>query len=228
MPVKGNIMQNRRRWLLVGLITVLILAIPLAAYATHRFSDVRHSNVHNPGIGFVADAGVTLGCGGGKYCPSDAVRRDQMATFMHRLSGWEPNTGPVVAALDTVMQLGQMSVSGHEPFTLTGGTQSECKAAVPVGVHNRDVSVQHQLTRVPSGNPALVNVSLSVNRNNSNGAYQVCFARLDGGNLVPGTYDTNVTVTVDVFGPGMQAADAGDRSDRAETVRAALERKLSR
>ena len=33
---------------------------------------------------FVAAAGITTGCGGGKFCPDASVNRDQMASFLVR------------------------------------------------------------------------------------------------------------------------------------------------
>lgn len=41
-------------------------------------------NVHEQAINAVAAAGITLGCGGGRYCPGDLVSREQMASFLAR------------------------------------------------------------------------------------------------------------------------------------------------
>ncbi len=46
----------------------------------------------------VANAGVTTGCGGGKYCPDDTVTRGQMAAFMNRLGALGEGKPPVVNA----------------------------------------------------------------------------------------------------------------------------------
>lgn len=50
----------------------------------NRFSDV--SGIYTGAANAIAVAGVTLGCNaaGTNYCPSDAVRRDQMASFLVR------------------------------------------------------------------------------------------------------------------------------------------------
>jgi hypothetical protein len=32
----------------------------------------------------MTELGITTGCGGGKYCPSQTVTRDQMAVFLAR------------------------------------------------------------------------------------------------------------------------------------------------
>lgn len=79
------------------LVGTLLMGATLAA--ANPFGDVNPNSVHAPGITHVADAGITTGCGDGSdYCPGDRVRRDQMATFMHRLSGNAPGVAPSVNA----------------------------------------------------------------------------------------------------------------------------------
>jgi len=46
------------------------------------FSDVPCASVFAPWIEAMAAEGITSGCGSGKYCPQDPVRRDQMAVFL--------------------------------------------------------------------------------------------------------------------------------------------------
>lgn len=41
-------------------------------------------SAHEAAINSIADAGVTQGCGGGRYCPDELVTRDQMASFLAR------------------------------------------------------------------------------------------------------------------------------------------------
>lgn len=47
------------------------------------FSDLG-SSVHAPAINAIADAGITRGCGDGRYCPGNPVRRAEMASFLAR------------------------------------------------------------------------------------------------------------------------------------------------
>lgn len=68
------------------------------ALAAGTFDDVPSGHTHEAGIEYVADAGITQGCTPTTYCPADAVRRDQMATFLHRASGNDPSTPPSVNA----------------------------------------------------------------------------------------------------------------------------------
>jgi hypothetical protein len=86
-----------KRAALLMLVAVLLI-VPVTAAATHVFSDVADSNIHADGIGWAADSGVTQGCGNGAFCPKQAVTREQMATFMYRLSGNDPGTDPSVVA----------------------------------------------------------------------------------------------------------------------------------
>ena len=52
-----------------------------------RFSDVPSSNPFYSFIDQMAVLQITQGCGGGNYCPSSPVSRDQMAAFMIRALG---------------------------------------------------------------------------------------------------------------------------------------------
>jgi hypothetical protein len=47
-------------------------------------------SVHQDDINRVAEAAITHGCGGGAYCPSSVVTRDQMASFLVRSLGLPP------------------------------------------------------------------------------------------------------------------------------------------
>ncbi|HEX9943588.1 MAG TPA: S-layer homology domain-containing protein [Thermoanaerobaculia bacterium] len=52
------------------------------ACTTPRFADVPCSSPFAPWINELVARGVTAGCGGGNYCPTTAVTRDQMAVFL--------------------------------------------------------------------------------------------------------------------------------------------------
>jgi peptidoglycan/xylan/chitin deacetylase (PgdA/CDA1 family) len=70
--------------------TLLARTLDLPAGSTAPFADVASSDTHAPGIGAVAAAGITVGCAEDAYCPADAVRRDQMASFLARAFELEP------------------------------------------------------------------------------------------------------------------------------------------
>jgi hypothetical protein len=63
--------------------TFLARALALPTTATDYFADDEGSP-HEDDINRLAAAGVTNGCGGGRYCPGAAVTREQMAAFLHR------------------------------------------------------------------------------------------------------------------------------------------------
>ena len=87
-----------RRGVLITGVLVALMAFPLGVIASHQFSDVPNSNPFHADIDAVADTGVTTGCGGGKYCPSAFVTREQMAAFMNRLGALGPGKTPVANA----------------------------------------------------------------------------------------------------------------------------------
>jgi spore germination protein YaaH len=58
-------------------------ALSLPAATADYFSDDAGS-LHEPDINRMAAAGITNGCGGGVYCPTQVVTREQMAAFLHR------------------------------------------------------------------------------------------------------------------------------------------------
>ena len=74
----------RHRRLIAVMLATMLATVPITALAFHRFVDVPNSNPFHDDITLMADAGITLGCGDGKYCPSDFVTREQMAAFLNR------------------------------------------------------------------------------------------------------------------------------------------------
>ena len=87
--------------------TLLTRALQLPAGSAAHFHDVSSSSPHAPGIGAVAAAGITVGCAEDAYCPNDAVRRDQMASFL--ALAFELESGPVEVFVDVP------STSVHAP-----------------------------------------------------------------------------------------------------------------
>jgi hypothetical protein len=83
----------------------------------------------------MADSGVTVGCGDDRFCPSDPVTRAQMATFMHRLSGTAPDTGPSVNAA---------ALTG----VIVGYDEQRPSPATRTGSHTLVVGPRHEWTGV--------------------------------------------------------------------------------
>jgi hypothetical protein len=89
---------SRVRGAVVAVFAAMVLALPLGVLASHQFGDVPNSNIFHGDVDALVDAGVTAGCGGGNYCPNQAVTRGQMAAFMNRLGALAPGKVPVVNA----------------------------------------------------------------------------------------------------------------------------------
>ncbi len=63
--------------------TFLARAFGLPATGTDHFTD-DEGNKHEANINRIAEAGITHGCGGTRFCPNGAVTRGQMAALLHR------------------------------------------------------------------------------------------------------------------------------------------------
>ena len=70
----------------------LVRALDLPAASRDYFGDDT-GMAHEAAINALAEAGMTLGCGDGNYCPDEAVTRAQMATFLTRAFGLAPAEG---------------------------------------------------------------------------------------------------------------------------------------
>lgn len=64
-------------------------ALNLPAASSDYFPDDAGSQ-HEADINRLAAAGITNGCGNGEYCPTEAVTRDQMASFIARALSLAP------------------------------------------------------------------------------------------------------------------------------------------
>jgi hypothetical protein len=79
--------------------TFLTRAGGLPASGGPGFSDVAANDVHSPSIAALAAAGVTHGCGGTRFCPTNPVTRGQMASFLLRLLDRSPDDASSVFEL---------------------------------------------------------------------------------------------------------------------------------
>lgn len=64
--------------------TLLARAQGLIATYDHSFTDIEVDGTHGPSVSAVAEAGITTGCGSGRFCPEDPVTRGQLASFVRR------------------------------------------------------------------------------------------------------------------------------------------------
>ena len=68
---------------------VVVLVTPAAAIALDRFTDVGGDNIFHADIDWLAEREITVGCNppdNDRFCPDDAVTREQMAAFLHRFA----------------------------------------------------------------------------------------------------------------------------------------------
>jgi hypothetical protein len=72
-----------------------------AASLTVEFADVPLASPFHDDIISIATAGITGGCGGGNYCPSSPVRRDQMAAFLLKSEHGSAYTPPACTGVFT-------------------------------------------------------------------------------------------------------------------------------
>lgn len=77
----------------------LTRALDLPA-GTTTFRDTR-GHLFARDVAALADAGVTRGCGGGRFCPDDLVTRGQMAAFLDRAGLLSPRRGDTTPPRDT-------------------------------------------------------------------------------------------------------------------------------
>jgi hypothetical protein len=64
--------------------TITVDGLTFTVYQGVQFSDVPNTHTFYTEIGKLSARGITLGCGGGNYCPDAAVTREQMAAFIIR------------------------------------------------------------------------------------------------------------------------------------------------
>jgi hypothetical protein len=78
------VLPRVRRRIIVAAVAALVVLAPTAALASHLFSDVPDSHTFHGHVASIEGAGITFGCGGGKFCPDDPITRGQEAAFLER------------------------------------------------------------------------------------------------------------------------------------------------
>ena len=80
-------MNRRTRRISLILAAVMLVGIPVAAFAGSVYNDVDDNNIFIGDITWLKNSGVTLGCNppeNDQFCPGQSVTRGQMATFLVR------------------------------------------------------------------------------------------------------------------------------------------------
>jgi all-beta uncharacterized protein/S-layer family protein len=85
--------------------TISVEGHTFIVYQGASFLDVPETHLFYNEIGKLASRGVTLGCGGGNYCPEQAVTREQMSAFIIRALGvFTPPQPPSQRFMDVLPQ----------------------------------------------------------------------------------------------------------------------------
>jgi CSLREA domain-containing protein len=98
-----------------------------------QFNDVPETHPFYEFIGKLSARGITLGCGGGNYCPDANVTREQGAIFIERALGvFNPPPGPMTPTFADVPNSGATDYSYEfiEDFVARGITQG-CATGPP-------------------------------------------------------------------------------------------------
>jgi hypothetical protein len=112
-------------------------ALELPPGPVDGFVDVHPASTHAAAIGAVHEAGITLGCGDGAYCPAERVRRDQMASFLQRALELPP--GPVDRFVDVEPSSTHAAAVGAvEQAGITVGCTSDGRSFCPSSSVRRD------------------------------------------------------------------------------------------
>jgi hypothetical protein len=117
-----------RTWRTRALLTLVVagaVAVPVA-WAAHQFTDVPNTNPHHDDISAIFGARITAGCNppaNTLYCPDQAVRRDQMGSFLRRGLGRSAqgtfHGEPILATDGTWTDLSTLNITAGGT---TGGT----------------------------------------------------------------------------------------------------------
>jgi hypothetical protein len=111
-------------------IVVILLVIPGVVAAATAFRDVPADSIFANDIAWLADNGITRGCNpplNDRFCPKEAVTREQLAAFLHRLA----DAGVVDAA--TVGGLTAAELQGAEGPEGPAGPQGKQGPEGPAG-----------------------------------------------------------------------------------------------
>lgn len=160
-----------RRPARAAILLVVALALAPVAMAGDRFSDVPNSNTFHANINNIAAAGITSGCGDGKYCPNEYVTREQMAAFLNRIgtrasiasfstplgntSGEQPATNAVVAST-TITLLGYQALDMRAhffTFTYAGTGTFACEVVYRFRVNGSIVGAAQMYDRFNAAPP---------------------------------------------------------------------------
>jgi hypothetical protein len=89
--------------------TFVARAAMLMPSSSDPFSDLHRAPVHRANVSALADARITGGCDGTRYCPNRSVTRAQMATFLANALDLAPSTRTRFSDLDGSVHSGAIN-----------------------------------------------------------------------------------------------------------------------
>jgi hypothetical protein len=108
--------------------TFLVRALGLPSSDADWFVD-DDGTTHEASIDSVADAGISLGCGGNNYCPADWVSRAQMASFLSRAYNLTPSNVDVFTDDNGTTHEGNINALASSGITQGCGGSSYCPSS---------------------------------------------------------------------------------------------------
>jgi hypothetical protein len=109
--------------------TFLSRAASLPAGRPGAFRD--DSGVHQKGVDALAAAGITDGCGGGRYCPTEHITREQVASLLQRALELPPKPAPFRDVPRSSVHAGGIGALA-ELGIIRGGTDGRFDPKAPV------------------------------------------------------------------------------------------------
>ena len=108
-------LTNRLAARISGLLAILVWLIPTnAAAQAPTFADTPSTHWAFDFVEALAYSGITSGCGGGNYCPTNPVTRAQMAVFLLRGKYGSNYTPPPATGVFADVPLGSFAVDWIE------------------------------------------------------------------------------------------------------------------
>ncbi len=98
--------------------------------ATRDYFTDDETSAHEDSINRVAEAGITAGCGAGKFCPTSGVTRGQMAAFLKRAFELPPTTRDFFTDDETSMFEGDINRLAASGITAGCGGTKFCPAPI--------------------------------------------------------------------------------------------------
>jgi hypothetical protein len=109
--------------------TFIARAATLMPSSSDPFSDLHRAPIHRANVSALADARITGGCDGTRYCPNRSVTRAQMATFLANALDLAPSSRTRFSDLDGSVHTGAINAIADAGITQGCGTGTFCPDA---------------------------------------------------------------------------------------------------